>query len=116
MRENKNTYNTRTVQQRKQTSGRLCQVSHQVNCFNLISQRMTRSTKRHNRLKTNQYRIVSDGQNGDYCISLIVKEMPKSGVPIQFTRSKTIEETLARRSGNIVISGRSGPFSVLLTT
>lgn len=79
---------------------------------------MTRSTKRQNRLKTNQYRIlvVSDGQNGDYCISLIVKEMPKSGVPIQFTRSKTIEETLARRSGNIVISGRSGPFSVLLTT
>lgn len=63
---------------------------------------MTRSTKRQNRLKTNQYRIVSDGQNGDYCISLIVKEMPKSGV--------------ARRSGNIVISGRSGPFSVLLTT
>lgn len=111
MRENKNTYNTRTVQERKQTSGRLCQVSHQVNCFYLISQRMTRSTKRQNRLKTNQYRIVSDGQNGDYCISLIVKEMPKSGVPIQFTR-----ETLARRSGNLVISGRSGPFSVLLTT
>lgn len=116
MRENKNTYNTRTVQERKQTSGRLCQVSHQVNCFYLISQRMTRSTKRQNRLKTNQYRIVSDGQNGDYCISLIVKEMPKSGVPIQFTRSKTIEETLARRSGNLVISGRIGPFSVLLTT